>query len=112
MKVKNTTICALYIDLILYFAVNLIVLSHGNILGWFSPAVSLFSTPKTPLKEDLSIEQISWLATVLSISTIFGTLISGVFLELFGYRFALMFMALPHIVSHLRFCSVYECGFL
>lgn len=57
---------------------NLIILSHGCVVGWFSPALPTLLSDDTPLiTGPISNEEISWISSMSSIGALVGTFIFG-----------------------------------
>lgn len=78
---------------------NLVIVGHGSIAGWISPALSVLLTEETPLTDDgpLTNEEVSWLGSISSLGSIVGTFIFGGLSSLIGCKRAMIFLALPSI---------------
>lgn len=58
------------------FAVNLISLSHGCMVGWLTPVLPLLKSDDTPLTTGpLSLEDVSWMASIAPMGSVFSALI-------------------------------------
>lgn len=58
------------------FPVNLISLSHGCMVGWLTPVLPLLKSDNTPLTTGpLSLEDVSWMASIAPIGSVFSALI-------------------------------------
>lgn len=56
--------------------VNLISLSHGCMVGWLTPVLPLLKSDNTPLTTGpLSLEDVSWMASIAPIGSVFSALI-------------------------------------
>lgn len=87
-----------------FFVVNIVSLCQGSNAGWISPALLILGSKDTPLGSGpLSVEEISWLASAFAIGAFFGVIISGFTVCRIGNKGALIFMAIPQIVSQFLF---------
>lgn len=77
---------------------NTVLLGHGTISGWLSPALSVLLSDDTPLKTGpLTNHDVSWLGSISSLGSIVGTLIFGVLASCMGCKRAMLYLALPSI---------------
>lgn len=77
---------------------NLVLLAHGTVAGWLSPALSVLLTEETPLTTGpLSNHEVSWLGGISSLGSIFGTFIFGFLASYLGCKRAMSYLALPAI---------------
>lgn len=78
---------------------NLVLVGHGSISGWLSPAISLLQSEDSPLTTGLlTNDEISWLGSISSLGSIVGTIIFGVLSSLLGCKRAMIFLGLPSII--------------
>lgn len=74
--------------------------SYGAVIGWSSPTIDLLMSDETPLPSGkITMEQGSWIASLLAIGSIFGNLIIGFVTNKFGRKLALILISVPMIVS-------------
>lgn len=77
---------------------NLIILSHGCVVGWFSPALPTLLSDDTPLiTGPMSNEEISWISSMSSIGALVGTFIFGFMASQIGPKRSMSFLAFPPI---------------
>ncbi|XP_055304279.1 uncharacterized protein LOC129569467 [Sitodiplosis mosellana] len=81
------------------FAANLIIFSHGAIIAWVSPALSILASEKSPLVSGaLTTDEISWIASINILAAMIGTLSLGYLISLMGSKRAILLLTIP-IVS-------------
>lgn len=90
--------CVLIPRFTLFIIANLILLNHGCIVGWFSPALPILLSENTPLLTGpLSNEELSWVSSMSSIGAICGTFIFGFISSQIGPKRAMTLLAFPAI---------------
>lgn len=77
--------------------VNLISFVHGAATGWLSPTVSVLQSLDTPLDRPITMEELSWIGSLLSMGGIAGNFMFSMLAERFGRKFALIVLALPNL---------------
>lgn len=83
------------------FAGNIIVFGFGCNIGWFSPILPILVSDDTPLAGGpLSINEVGWIASLPSVSAIFGALFYGLLATKIGYRNSTLHTAIPIIVKY------------
>lgn len=89
-----------FLTLMLYLA-TLAVMGYGAICGWPSPTFPLLeSEEKTPLSSGaLTIDQISWVGSLICPGGLLGTLLGGWMCDKFGRKYSTCSVAFPQIVS-------------
>lgn len=71
---------------------NLIILSHGCVVGWFSPALPTLLSDDTPLiTGPMSNEEISWISSMSSIGALVGTFVFGFMASQIGPKRSMSF---------------------
>lgn len=77
------------------------MLGFGCGVGWFSPALPLLLSPDTPLSSGpLTVEQLSWSGSILSIGGVMGSLLCGFLMSRIGTKRTLMLLAIPQLVNN------------
>ncbi|XP_035783797.1 facilitated trehalose transporter Tret1-like isoform X1 [Anopheles albimanus] len=80
------------------FAVNIIALAHGGVLGWVSPSLAYLQSNETHLAGGpLTVEQTSWLGSSLCIGGMVGVTLFGLLADYVGKRKALQCITVPHV---------------
>lgn len=87
-----------YNSVIEHFTVNLLALSQGTMLGWFSPALPILTSPNTPLSSPLTNSQISSLGSINSIGALIGAFFVGSVTALLGSKRATLILAIPSVI--------------
>ncbi|XP_055594226.1 facilitated trehalose transporter Tret1-like [Uranotaenia lowii] len=78
--------------------VNIISLSQGTAIGWLSPFLPLLISTNSPLSTGPVTDiQATWIASLLCVGAIFGTVLFGWSADKFGRKFSLCLTALPLI---------------
>lgn len=95
---------------------NLINLSHGAALGWVSPYLPvLMSTDQTLLENGpVTVEQGSWIGSILCLGALFGAFLYGYLVEKIGIKRTLQALVIPHsafwVITYVA-TSVYQLYF-
>ena len=77
-------------------AANVIVVAHWAIIGWVSPALPLLLSDDTPLiSGPLSVSEMSWLGSIISIGGVTGNLLFTYLTTTIGRKRAIIFLAFP-----------------
>ncbi|EDS32412.1 sugar transporter [Culex quinquefasciatus] len=77
--------------------VNIISLAQGTAIGWLSPFLPLLISTNSPLNAPVTDIQATWIASLLCVGAIFGTVLFGWSADKFGRKFSLCMAALPLI---------------
>jgi len=87
--------------------VNLLSISFGVSIAWSSYSILILKSYKTPINNGipLSDTEISWIASLLGLGGLAGTIFSGSLGDLLGRKKTLFMLALPQLVS----ISFYRC---
>jgi MFS family permease len=78
---------------------NFLSLAYGISLGWPSPTLPLLQSANTPFERPLTLDEISWIASVYLIGGMSSTPIFGWMANTFGRKNSLLVSALPQLVS-------------
>lgn len=82
--------------LLIWFLVDLIMLSHGVAVAWASPAIPILSSENTPLiSGPLTNDEISWIGSINSIGAAFGAIFIGYIISILGPKRAVLLLAIP-----------------
>ncbi|XP_062541701.1 uncharacterized protein LOC134209707 [Armigeres subalbatus] len=83
-------------------AVNIITISHGAALGWVSPFLPYLQSSETHLTSgEVTIEQASWIGSLLSIGGFIGAPTYGFLADRFGKKRGLQLLVIPYVASWL-----------
>uniref|UniRef100_A0AAG5D9P6 Major facilitator superfamily (MFS) profile domain-containing protein n=1 Tax=Anopheles atroparvus TaxID=41427 RepID=A0AAG5D9P6_ANOAO len=77
---------------------NIINLSHGAALGWVSPYLPVLMSTEQPLLETgpVTVEQGSWIGSILCLGALFGAFLYGYLVEKIGIKRTLQALVVPH----------------
>ncbi|XP_062551188.1 facilitated trehalose transporter Tret1-like [Armigeres subalbatus] len=76
--------------------VNIISLAQGTAIGWLSPFLPLLVSANAPLHTGPVTDiQATWIASLLCVGAIFGTVLFGWSADKFGRKFSLCIAAIP-----------------
>lgn len=79
---------------------NLLTVSYGVTLGWPSAAILLLTSDESPLPSGkITLDEASWIASLLGIGALFGNLFFGFIIGKLGRKLPLMLLAIPTIVK-------------
>lgn len=98
LKLRSNFLCTLHLNIRFFLnSANLIMLGHGCVVGWFSPALPSFLSTETPLitSGPLTDTEVSWIGSITSVGAMCGSLTFGFFTTLFGCKRTMIFLALP-----------------
>ncbi|XP_062123495.1 facilitated trehalose transporter Tret1-like [Drosophila sulfurigaster albostrigata] len=76
--------------------VNISTFSHGVGIGWLSPTLAKIQSSNSPLSFQLTIDEISWLGSMLGLGSLCGNLTIGFLLERMGRKFCIYLLAVPY----------------
>ncbi|XP_055590221.1 facilitated trehalose transporter Tret1-like [Uranotaenia lowii] len=101
MVVTSASSKSIIIQIAATSMINVINLSDGAGHGWVSPFLPLLQSPDTPLIDTgpVSIDQASWIGSVLCLGGLFGSLPYCWLVQQFGIKWALVCLAIPNITS-------------
>jgi MFS family permease len=85
-----------------FFLANLTSFAAGIAVGWPSPIFPLLQSTDSPFERPLTLDEISWIASVSLIGAMLGTPIFGWSANKFGRKTTLLISACPQMVSSLK----------
>ncbi|KAM8716073.1 hypothetical protein ACLKA7_003025 [Drosophila subpalustris] len=92
--------------------VNIITFAHGVGIGWLSPTLTKIQGPDSPLDFQVTIDEISWLGSMLGLGSLCGNLTIAFLLERMGRKFCIYLLAGPYACLWiLTYCAT-NVGFL
>lgn len=76
----------------------------GAAFGWSSPSLPILLSSETPLASGpLTLNQASWVASVISLGSMLAIVTYGWLIEKYGRKFSSLTIAVPLIVNHLTY---------
>lgn len=89
------------------YLVDLLLVSHGTISGWLSPALLLLTSEDTPLSSGpLTPSEISWVVSIPALGNLVGTAVFHKIATHYGNRVGMLLLGIPQIVSFLIFLRI------
>lgn len=83
---------------VLPFEANLIMLAHGCIVSWVSPALGKLTSEDTPLLTGpLTVEQMSWIGSIHCLGALLGSISLGYVVSIVGCKRAMLFLTIPSV---------------
>lgn len=92
---------------IFYFLVSLFSIQFGVTGGWASPSIVLLLSEESPLPSGkISVDEASWVVSMVFIGGLIGNLAFGLITSHFGRKIPLLLTTIPIIVTILyeKFC--------
>lgn len=75
---------------------------YGCGIGWVSMALPLLQSDKTPLETGaLTIEDVSWIGSIVSIGALMGNLLIGYLVKIIGSRNSVCLLGVPQMVMQI-----------
>lgn len=88
-----------------FFLVNLATSTFGMFEGWINTNIILLqSKDDTPLSRPLSMDEISWIASIQCIGALFGNIVIGYIINRYGRRLPMIIVAAPLVACWLAIC--------
>jgi MFS family permease len=82
-----------------FYLANLTSFAYGISLGWPSPILPLLQSINSPFEKPLTIDEISWIASIYLIGGMLGTPFFGWSANKFGRKNTLLVSVFPQMVS-------------
>lgn len=70
----------------------------GCAVGWLSLALPLLQSDENPLHGKLTIDEVSWIGSVMSLGSIAGNILFGLIVSIIGSRNCIFLIGLPQLV--------------
>lgn len=78
---------------------NLLTICEGVGVGWASPSINLLTSNDSPLSSGkISMEEASWIASLICVGGTIGNVIFGYIADKFGRKIPLLLVSIPMIV--------------
>lgn len=86
-------------DIFTLVAANLCTIAYGILVGWMASQLTLYKSVQCPLPSGIVHEdEIGWIASILGIGGLVGTVAGGWMADRFGRKNSLLSMAIPQTV--------------
>ncbi|KAH8278450.1 hypothetical protein KR018_003437, partial [Drosophila ironensis] len=76
-----------------------IMLLHGTTVGWFTPTYAYLASDKSPFDKPLTIEDASWIGSMMGLGGMSCNLFIGIIMQRFGRKPVLICAAVPQIIN-------------
>lgn len=80
-------------------------LTHGIGVGWLAPSLPLLGAELSPLDRPISIEEASWVGSLIGLGALAGNIIFGLLVDRLGRKMSMYFLAIPNMVNKLLYSS-------
>lgn len=81
---------------------NLGTIGYAISVGWMGIQLMKYDSDESPLPSGrVSKGELGWIASILGLGGLAGTIASGCMADRFGRKYTLLAMAIPEIVSHI-----------
>lgn len=74
-------------------------LSHGVGVGWLAPSLPLLGSEETPLGTAISINEASWVGSLIGLGAMTGNILFGLLLDRLGRKKCMYLLAIPNMVD-------------
>ncbi|EDW84920.1 uncharacterized protein Dwil_GK12884 [Drosophila willistoni] len=91
---------------------DLIAISHGISIGWFSPTLRKLQSPDSPVNFELTLNEISWVGSLVAMGSGITNIIFGLLLDRLGNRVCLLLLAFPNMCGWLLIYYAQSVEFL
>ncbi|XP_032523828.2 facilitated trehalose transporter Tret1-like [Danaus plexippus] len=103
--VKETKIGNTYRQWIFALLANFTLFTYGMDCGWISPMTKILQSNESPTGQAITDNDLSWIASSLSIAAIFGVSIYTFISDYFGRKISVICIAVPQAISWtIRLC--------
>lgn len=75
------------------------MLTYGLQSGWISPMTKVLQSDVSPLDSPLSDAELSWIASTMCLSAVFGVSMYAYIADTYGRKFSIVAIAIPQAVS-------------
>lgn len=73
--------------------------AHACLAGWIATAFPLLQSEDTPLESGpITVEQTSWLGSLMPLGAVVGTFLYGFIAGWFGIRWTMMLLCIPSLI--------------
>lgn len=73
--------------------------THGVGVGWLAPSLPFLGSANTPLDTSVTIDQASWVGSLIGLGALTGNIIFGLLLDRLGRKVCMYFLAIPNMVT-------------
>lgn len=79
------------------------MVGFGCGMGWLSMALPLLQSDNSPLESGkISVNDMSWIGSVISLGALFGNCFFGFIVTIIGARHTIFLIGFPQLVSHTK----------
>ncbi|KAH8310263.1 hypothetical protein KR044_000325 [Drosophila immigrans] len=72
--------------------------THGVGVGWLAPSLPRLGSEETPLDKPISIDQVSWVGSLIGLGALTGNIIFGLLLDRLGRKMCMYLLAIPNMI--------------
>ncbi|XP_002070820.3 facilitated trehalose transporter Tret1 [Drosophila willistoni] len=92
--------------------VHIMTLTHGIAVGWLSPSLRLLGSENSPIGDPLTIQQASWVGSLIGLGSLTGNLVFGLLLDRLGRKFCMYFLAIPNMIYWILIYTAQDVTYL
>lgn len=96
--------------MIFFQLANLLIIAFGCGLGWLSVALPLLQSNESPLESGaISLEELSWIGSLISIGALTGNVLVGYIVTSIGSRNSIFMLGVPQLVGDIIKNTQIDC---
>ncbi|XP_034485937.1 facilitated trehalose transporter Tret1-2 homolog [Drosophila innubila] len=92
--------------------VHIMTLTHGVGVGWLAPSLPLLGSEETPLGTSISIDEASWVGSLIGLGALTGNIIFGLLLDRLGRKMCMYLLAIPNMIYWILIYSAQDVTYL
>ncbi|XP_062125159.1 facilitated trehalose transporter Tret1-like [Drosophila sulfurigaster albostrigata] len=92
--------------------VHIMTFTHGVGVGWLAPSLPLLGSEETPLDKPISIDEISWVGSLIGLGALTGNIIFGLLLDRLGRKLCMYLLAIPNMIYWILIYSAQDVTYL
>ncbi|KAH8417077.1 hypothetical protein KR222_002892 [Zaprionus bogoriensis] len=87
-------------------------LTHGVGVGWLAPSLPLLGSDQTPLDKPVTIDQASWVGSLIGLGALTGNIIFGLLLDRLGRKLCMYLLAIPNMTYWILIYTAQDVTYL
>ncbi|KAH8359705.1 hypothetical protein KR093_008426 [Drosophila rubida] len=86
--------------------------THGVGVGWLAPSLPLLGSAESPLDTPISIDQVSWVGSLIGLGALTGNIIFGLLLDRLGRKMCMYLLAVPNMIYWILIYTAQDVTYL
>ncbi|XP_030558999.1 facilitated trehalose transporter Tret1-like [Drosophila novamexicana] len=99
-------------QIIATMTVHIMTLTHGIGVGWLAPSLPLLGAELSPLDRPISIEEASWVGSLIGLGALAGNIIFGLLVDRLGRKMSMYFLAIPNMTYWILIYTAQDVTYL